>query len=768
MYIIGNADTARPVQMWSDILTLLNREGDLGDELELSCPRHKDKKIFVSKPDDFLRFAPEGGCDERCGKRLEACGHTCTNKCHSDMLHRAVECTEECIRKLPGCDHSCPIPCGQNCRPCRVIIPEVPLPCGHTSLNVFCHEAQKPQSIRCSRSVIKTVPGCGHQRSVACHLDVTLPWFKCPSQCGENLPCGHKCLAQCHECRKPAVPWTGDSKHVQCRSICQRDFNTCGHSCSKVCHVGTECGVCVKPCEIRCAHSKCTKKCSDACTPCAEQCTWGCVHREKCNMPCAVPCDILPCSKRCEQQLPCEHQCPSVCGERCPDVKFCQQCASPEILDTVVDMVCLETYKEIELDSDPVIFLSCGHFFCMNTVDGLMRMKDVYEYDKEDNIVSQKPQGDWITEIKPTQIRCPTCRGPLTDIMRYNRVAKGIFIEVLTQRFLVMAHQGFLALEQQVSDIERALDDARKVLATVMRDRNPDLHPISSFMDARHSAVHAVSRRVAVYITSVTKEEQPYCRINALVADCLRRNRITNTTYTVDDASVVLRNRLLGQALFLRAHWARLYDLLEIHELSTMEAEKMWIASRILRPLEKMKAGCKQLERAAVAALEPQQQVEAKLYHARFVGLGLKFPHKAPLRPAPEIFSITSVEPGESFVAARRLFDEEQERKQREYREQIQSHEAEISSTRKDETESLEEALAICDAHPVSTRGLKSQVEEAMKLVKDSVFYSPMTTEEQRAVYDAMRQELKGTGHWYYCVNRHPVSTRHCDSEDGG
>ncbi|KAF8434640.1 hypothetical protein BGX38DRAFT_160676 [Terfezia claveryi] len=90
MYIIGNADTARPVAMWSNVLTLLNREGNFGDALELRCPRHADKQIFVSTSDDFLRFSPEGGCDERCGKRLISCGHTCIHKCHSDMLHKAV------------------------------------------------------------------------------------------------------------------------------------------------------------------------------------------------------------------------------------------------------------------------------------------------------------------------------------------------------------------------------------------------------------------------------------------------------------------------------------------------------------------------------------------------------------------------------------------------------------------------------------------------------------------------------------------------------
>ena len=774
MYIIGNADTSRPIEMWSNILTLLSRQDNFGDALELQCPRHKDKKIFVQNPDDFLRFSPEGGCDERCGLILE-CGHACTHKCHSDMLHQAVVCPAECTRKLPGCEHPCLQPCGQKCAPCPVAISDVFLPCGHTSYNVPCHKAQNPDKILCRRSVIKKVPRCGHKLDVACFLDVTDPKFKCPSACEQTLPCGHKCLAKCHECRMPPTPREDGSKHVQCRSHCERGFNTCGHLCKKPCHVGVECGVCDKPCELRCAHSKCTKTCSEACTPCAAQCTWSCVHRGKCNMPCAAPCDILPCSKRCEQELQCGHRCPSVCGEQCPDVKFCQQCAKPEILETVVDMVCMETYKEIDLDENPVIFLACGHFFCMDTIDGLMQMRDVYEYDNEDNIISQRPQENWIKTIKQSQTRCPSCRGPLTDILRYNRVAKGIMIEVLTQKFLLTAHREFLSLEQRMSDIEQELNHTRKCSLEVevgnlygptqVTGTTASMlpNPIPPLISRRHARLMKVSKETTQYIASVTREEQPYVRIHALVADCIRRKRIADSTYTVDDTSVVLRNRLLGQALFLRAAWARLYDLLEIHELRALKdrpAEKLRLAKSILKSLGKLQAGCKQMEQDAVAAHQPRQQVEAKLYHARFVGIELKFPAAPPPPPNPEAFRLR-IQNDETVAetSARIMADIAREmREMREYHEQVQNHEATIRNKREAELQSLEEALTICRQYVGSTSGLKPQVEEAKKMVRALVFFTPVTSYEMRAVYDAMRAELKGTGHWYYCVNRHPAS----------
>ncbi|CAF9942307.1 hypothetical protein IMSHALPRED_003470 [Imshaugia aleurites] len=59
MYIIGNTDTARSVPMWNKVITILEKNGNTGDNLALCCPRHKDTPIEVSKPDDFSIFSPE-------------------------------------------------------------------------------------------------------------------------------------------------------------------------------------------------------------------------------------------------------------------------------------------------------------------------------------------------------------------------------------------------------------------------------------------------------------------------------------------------------------------------------------------------------------------------------------------------------------------------------------------------------------------------------------------------------------------------------------
>jgi len=134
-YILGNSETARTVLMWGKVIALLEEENNIGPQLELSCARHPDKVIPVAAVDDFVTLSPEGGCNELCSKRLEACGHCCLKCCRAPHLHSATECLEPCQKAVKGCDeHACPLPCFEKCvSKCTVEIPEVELPCGHVS-----------------------------------------------------------------------------------------------------------------------------------------------------------------------------------------------------------------------------------------------------------------------------------------------------------------------------------------------------------------------------------------------------------------------------------------------------------------------------------------------------------------------------------------------------------------------------------------------------------------------------------------------------------
>ena len=73
----------------------------------------------------------------------------------------------------------------------------IPLPCGHIARQLRCHEAQKPDEVRCQIQIEQVMEHCKHEIQVRCHelpLDVEYP---CSATCGAALTCGHNCSHTC-------------------------------------------------------------------------------------------------------------------------------------------------------------------------------------------------------------------------------------------------------------------------------------------------------------------------------------------------------------------------------------------------------------------------------------------------------------------------------------------------------------------------------------------------------------------------------------------
>ena len=157
-----------------------------------------------------------------------------------------------------------------------------------------------------------------------------------------------------------------------------RQYTTYSHACSEQCHGDKPCRLCLEPYKVRCSHSRCSKKCHEPCMPCVENCFWSCPHRGACRLPCAVPCDLLPCSKRCPLTLSYGHQCPSVCGEICPEARYYQECADKPAKDMMVDYIMGSAYADVDLDDNPCIIPSCGYILTLESMDGHMDLAKYY------------------------------------------------------------------------------------------------------------------------------------------------------------------------------------------------------------------------------------------------------------------------------------------------------------------------------------------------------------------------------------------------------
>ena len=75
----------------------------------------------------------------------------------------------------------------------------------------------------------------------------------------------------------------------------------------------------------------------------------------------------------------------------------------------------------------------------------------------------------------------------------------------------------------------------------------------------------------------------------------------------------------------------------------------------------------------------------------------------------------------------------------------------------------LDIAEAICTANANQTRAVAHETEPTRHMLRDAVFYSAVSSDEMKAAVAAMSQEFRGTGHWYFCFNGHPLTVGECE-----
>lgn len=738
MYIIGNAATCRRVVMWSKVIGMLEKDGNIDKKLELCCPQHHDKPIFINEPDDFDELSPQGGCKESC-EWPHNCGHPCIRKCHSKVLHQSTVCTEPCQRSFEHCNHSCSKPCGMPCGKCEKQVSGVVLPCGHSPNSVSCGQLQDLSRVKCKETIEQQLSACGHGAMIECWK--SLSDYGRTKIRGGDLGCGHYCGSGCKGCTRTQV----DDKIMAtitvrnvCEEQCGKKHKNCSHSCIVYCHDGEPCPPCVQPCEVQCSHSKCQKTCGEPCTPCAKQCSWACDHRGRCEMPCAVPCNINPCSERCGELLECGHRCPSVCGEKCPSKKFCQICGRDETLKRAVDLIMLQPYADINVDTDPIIVPTCGHFYTMKMYDHFMGTESVYNIDglgriRGPKVSDETGNGSEVEDNdKPVNrsdtINCPDCRAPLTDIHRYNRTVKMAHLDESARRFCTNVQKDYLNLYREVSDRQDLLQESRDDLLARFRatpkEQASNITP--QFFKTRIRKARKLLCKIQHFAAAVDKEEKPYSEVRHM-AISVQAKRARHDAFVADYSVMQTGFKLKSQNLFLAFKCDLLWDWQAIAESSAMDrVATMNFRKKILMSSRQSQRQCSQIIEACLATRFENYEVEARIYRAQF------------------------------FALARLQFDILKESKDCKY---LLLTAADFDQeTKLAEIESLDRCQVVCDRLPGTVGPLRNKIEQTRRLLEGGTSYHTISEEEKGIAHYAISMEFSPTRCWYICENGHPVN----------
>ena len=730
MYIIGNAACASSVEIWAKVIGILQEKGRIGRTLRLRCPRHENELLEVSKPEDFEVVSPEGGCSALCGQRLE-CGHACEFLCHADVRHLVASCAKPCEKGRPQCGHACPKKCSDPCGKCTVPVHNVALPCGHVLPQLPCWKAQNLEETnpRCPTRLTRKLDRCGHEVEMECWQPIEQ--FECREVCGGALDCRHGlCRSPCFRC----LMENGIRTHSPCTKVCGKSFTTCSHSCNRRCHPGGDCGLCQQRCELQCVHSGCTGICGANCVPCAEPCTSSCEHLGSCNMPCGAPCDRLPCNLRCPRLLNCGHQCPSICGEICPDSTFCQQCCSPELKETMIDYIELKTYAEIDLDEEPIVVLPCNHFCSRTTLDETLEMKKVYEMNQNGQFLGIIPNGA-MTSQRP---QCPQCRAPICKVQRYNRVIKRYILDTLLRSFISRNQSHFLDLTTSVDEFELALEESRDTDKGKLQQirhpmqRQPNMTKNSAVISERLAKFKPLQEKIRRHLEAVNESKQPHMKVYSM--SIAAQSRLNSTvshgsavSFPLDVPSPEVKQRLLATILELRLHVFRSTDMLQVvKHLSSLTgcnetAEPLY--RKVIKECTKLRS------KTTKAKLECDQHQ----YYSHAIELILLHT---------QLFALE--------VGALQVIDK-----------------SKISTLREEGLKLLVDCESYLIQYP-SCKKFEPAVERARQMLRAaSPIYEAMSKEERQAVYDAMRGQFGASVRWYYCANNHPVSfheDKHADS----
>ncbi|KAG0352119.1 hypothetical protein BGZ54_002955, partial [Gamsiella multidivaricata] len=636
-------------------------------------------------------------------------------------------------------------------------------------------------------------------------LQTVAPNGGCTAKCGANMPCGHVCPLSCH-------PDDKDHLLVKCFQPCPRLHADCEHVCPKFC--GEKCGSCMEivadimlPCghvlqQARCYQAKdplkiiCKVKVTQNLPNCEhehEMNCWEDPNKIVCRKSCA-PCDRLPCNKRCDKELKCGHQCPSICGEKCPSEKFCVECKDPSTMGQIVDLIMQQSLAEVDIDDDPILVLACGHALTMTTLDGMMGMSEYYvaETDKKTGDVQYVGKKD-LTNDEVPQVSCPNCRKPIIGILRYGRRVKCSQLrlrshkhEIAQARTMVNAQKAFNMAQVLVGQRKSAFLASLTQAEDCPESPNPILRILGSYDDKNIQLPNSDFRSIAKIYSIPKAHADAWSKLVAPAAgslqyfgDIIKRacdspskllfDAAVSHLYRIKTAPTYDLSKDLVTRPFLRKDAVTASDIIQVcviecglprdgfsgdgyvnalHERNSVLILVLALAFAAMNKIgassgwywfveDLLKCARVHIEKLKAATLNGRY--DRKAAYARIIHMEVIY--------------------RETQWLGLRTFPREEEA----MRERLNKVDGLVEKF-------MAEHKAIKDHCPLGIKDecvaraaeLEANVVAAVKIARGESPYSPVTKEEKLQLFKAMSRELGGAGHWYRCRNGHTYVIGEC------
>ncbi|TPX64463.1 hypothetical protein SpCBS45565_g05835 [Spizellomyces sp. 'palustris'] len=386
MFVFGSADTIRRGcrgALFAQMLDHFDDNNRLGPYLPLKCDRHESKVLSAHTVEELQQLAPDGGCDEPCGFKLQ-CGHS-----------NACECLNVAI----------PV---NRCAGTHVDLAK-------SGLILFCladtpsgSDVIRLGTLHCAQKSWMT--GLSHW---TCSLRRARSYLsRVAFSCARNI--AEKSWTAATPAKLPAVN--------VCLSNVNREDTT---GPARKCVAANFCAVInvVESVMVLMSALLVVNLAASAVSipnvpmivaRLAPRVQWS-VHGHaytKGNVyyPAEVP------AVDCHVTSAVTRFCPAVVNAR---------------LSSVVDMIMFTNLEDYDLDEGPLLALSCGHCFTVESLDGIVELQKYY---------SRSVDGAW-QDVLPLPSACqaipscPHCRSPISGIRRYARLLNHAFTDQTTRKF---------------------------------------------------------------------------------------------------------------------------------------------------------------------------------------------------------------------------------------------------------------------------------------------------------------------------------------------
>ena len=389
----------------------------------------------------------------------------------------------------------------------------------------------------------------------------------------------------------------------------------------------------------------------------------------------------------------------------------------------MVDYTELETYKNTDLDKDPIIFPQCGHLITLSSMDGQMDMSRHYTMNNDGLVTGLNGDSEPLSEDDQSVKSCPQCRGSLRNVSRYGRIVRRALLDEATKKFIAWANREYVYLAQKLPEEQEKLENASaeppRRLMVVKTEKvalegsrlNQVRIVTKSPESKRYRTMIALRRASQNYLDKVRTEEQPFRRVWDMVQTARRLHGKAHGSFKFSSSVLHTTSELRATALLFRCDLSLLSDFVgQRRELSSSG-----VHCELSVNLDRNREDCMAMIEASKAAGDTLRQMEGHFFFASFV-------------------AIEQMARSEGMA---------------ELKDKALGH--------------VKVAQGIPNPDTIGNfQGILTELEEVTTALREGVFYTKVLSEEWKAIVSAMSREFISTGHWYRCVNGHPFTIGEC------